>query len=273
MNKRAVLKFIVYLLLVVFAALFLIPVYLLIMTSLKANSQVSLSQMWALPHPFGFSGLVQAWQQVAPDMMNSVYLAVSATVVVAILGAINGYALSKWKFRGSNVVYFFILLGMFIPYQSTLIPLIRVLNTLGLFDTIPGLALVHIVYGIPIMTLIFRNFFADIPDELVESAQIDGTKYWGIFRYIMMPLSIPGVVVAAIWEFTQVWNDFLFGVAVTDPPYQPVTVAIVNIAGSQHIQWNVLMSSTLIASLPTLLVYLLLGRYFVRGLLAGSVKG
>lgn len=162
---------------------------------------------------------------------------------------------------------------MFIPYQITLIPLLRVLDAIHLFNTIPGLALVHIVYGIPIMTLIFRNFFAEIPTDLVEAAQIDGTGYWGVYRHIILPLSIPGFVVAGIWEFTQVWNDFLFGVTVTEPPHQPVTVAIVNIAGSQHIQWNVLMSSTLIASLPTLIIYLILGRYFVRGLLAGSVKG
>lgn len=273
MTMRLFNRTLLYAVLVVFAVIFLIPVYLLIITSLKANSAVSLQQMWSLPHPFGLSGLAEAWQQVSPDMMNSVYLAVSATVVVTIIGSVNGYALSKWKFRGANIIYFLILLGMFIPYQSTLIPLIRILNSLGLFDTIPGLALVHIVYGIPMMTLIFRNFFAEIPNELLESAQIDGNGYWGIFKNIMLPLSIPGFVVAAIWEFTQVWNDFLFGVTVTDPPLQPVTVAIVNIAGSQHIQWNVLMSSTLIASLPTLVVYLVLGRYFVRGLLAGSVKG
>ncbi|QQE77935.1 carbohydrate ABC transporter permease [Alicyclobacillus sp. SO9] len=273
MTARTVNRTLLYVVLLIFAVIFLIPVYLLIITGLKSNSSISIDQMWALPHVLGLTGLVQAWQHVGPDMLNSVYLAVTATVVVTILGSVNGYALSKWKFRGSNVIYFLILLGMFIPYQSTLIPLIRVLNTIGLFDTIPGLALVHIVYGIPMMTLIFRNFFADIPNELIESAQIDGNGYWGIFRHIMLPLSVPGFVVAAIWEFTQVWNDFLFGVTVTDPPHQPVTVAIVNIAGSQHIQWNVLMSSTLIASLPTLIVYLVLGRYFVRGLLAGSVKG
>lgn len=273
MTARTVNRTLLYVVLIVMAIIFLIPVYLLIITGLKANASINITQMWSLPHPFGFTGIAQAWQHIAPDMLNSVYLAVTATVVVTILGSVNGYALSKWKFRGSNIVYFLILLGMFIPYQSTLIPLIRVLNRIGLFDTIPGLALVHIVYGIPMMTLIFRNFFADIPNELIESAQIDGNGYWGVFRHIMLPLSVPGFVVAAIWEFTQVWNDFLFGVAVTDPPHQPVTVAIVNIAGSQHIQWNVLMSSTLLASLPTLIVYLVLGRYFVRGLLAGSVKG
>lgn len=273
MTAGPIRKTFTYIALIVFAAVFLLPIYLLIITSLKHNSDVSLAHMWALPHPIGFSGLAQAWQQVGPDMLNSVYLAVPATIIVAIIGSVNGYALAKWQFKGSNIVYFFILLGMFIPYQSTLIPLIRILDRIHLFNTIPGLALVHIVYGIPMMTLIFRNFFADIPTDLIESAQIDGTAYWGVFRHIMLPLSIPGFVVAGIWEFTQVWNDFLFGVTVTDPPNQPVTVAIVNISGSQHIQWNVLMASTLIASLPTLIIYLILGRYFVRGLLAGSVKG
>ncbi len=271
--SRLVMQILNYFVLGVLGAVFLIPVYLLVVTSLKSNSAVSLTTMWSLPNSFGLSGLSQAWQQVAPDMLNSVYLAVSATIVSAGIGSLNGYALSKWTFRGSNVIYFFILLGMFIPYQITLIPLLRVLDAIHLFNTIPGLALVHIVYGIPIMTLIFRNFFAEIPTDLVEAAQIDGTGYWGVYRHIILPLSIPGFVVAGIWEFTQVWNDFLFGVTVTEPPHQPVTVAIVNIAGSQHIQWNVLMSSTLIASLPTLIIYLILGRYFVRGLLAGSVKG
>lgn len=273
MTGRLVRRSLLYLLLIFFAIIFLLPVYMLVITSLKHNANVSLSHMWSLPNPIGFSGLVQAWHAVSPDLLNSVYLAVPVTIIAAFVGALNGYALSKWKFRGSNVVYFLILLGMFIPYQSTLIPLVKVLADLHLFGTLSGLALAHIVYGLPIMTLIFRNFFADIPQEIVESAQIDGNGYWGIFRYIMLPLSVSAFVVAGIWEFTQVWNDFLFGVTITLPPFQPVTVAIVNLAGSQHIQWNVLMASTLIASLPTLLVYFILGRFFVRGLLAGSVKG
>lgn len=273
MKRNIAGRSLLYVILVIFAAAFLLPVYLLIVTSLKANANVSIAHMWTLPHSIGLQGIELAWQQIAPNLLNSIYLAVPATAIVSFLGAMNGYALSKWTFKGANVIYFFILLGMFIPYQSTLIPIIKVLEAIHLFDTIPGLMLIHIVYGIPIMTLIFRNFFGEIPTDLVESAQIDGNGYWGVFRNIMLPLSVPGFVVAGIWEFTQVWNDFLFGVTVTDPPYQPVTVAIVNIAGSQHIQWNVLMASTLLASLPTLIIYLVLGRYFVRGLLAGSVKG
>lgn len=271
--KRILSRTVLYVVLAIFLAIFLLPIYMLVITSLKHNAAVSLSHMWQLPHPISFSGLAEAWNAVAPDLMNSVYLAVPVTIIASFIGALNGYALSKWKFRGANVVYFVILLGMFIPYQSTLIPLVKVLAVIHLYGTIPGLALAHIVYGLPIMTLIFRNFFAEIPNDILESAQIDGQGYWGIFRYIMLPLSVSGFVVACIWEFTQVWNDFLFGVTITQPPLQPVTVAIVNLAGSQHIQWNVLMGATLIASLPTLLVYFVMGRYFVRGLLAGSVKG
>ncbi len=271
--KRIASRTVLYVVLAIFLAIFLLPIYMLVITSLKHNAAVSLSHMWAFPHPISLSGLAQSWSAVAPDLLNSVYLAVPVTIIASFIGALNGYALSKWKFRGANVVYFVILLGMFIPYQSTLIPLVKVLAAIHLYGTIPGLALAHIVYGLPIMTLIFRNFFAEIPNDILESAQIDGQGYWGIFRYIMLPLSVSGFVVACIWEFTQVWNDFLFGVTITQPPWQPVTVAIVNLAGSQHIQWNVLMGATLIASLPTLLVYFVMGRYFVRGLLAGSVKG
>ncbi|NMP22870.1 carbohydrate ABC transporter permease [Sulfobacillus harzensis] len=271
--KRIAGRTVLYVVLTFFLVIFLLPVYMLVVTSLKHNAAVSLSHMWSLPHPIAFSGLAQAWHVVSPDLLNSVYLAVPVTIIASFIGAINGYALSKWKFRGANIVYFIILLGMFIPYQSTLIPLVKVLAAIHLFGSIPGLALAHIVYGLPIMTLIFRNFFAEIPQDILESAQIDGQGYWGIFWYIMLPLSVSGFVVACIWEFTQVWNDFLFGVSITLPPWQPVTVAIVNLSGSQHIQWNVLMAATLIASLPTLLVYFIAGRYFVRGLLAGSVKG
>lgn len=273
MAVRVARKSVLYLGLIFFLLIFLLPIYMLVITSLKHNVDVGLSQMWAWPHPFGLSGLRQAWHDVSPNLLNSVYLAVPVTIIASLMGAINGYALSKWKFRGSNLIYLLILIGMFIPYQSTLIPLVKVLAVIGLYGGLPGLALAHIVYGLPIMTLIFRNFFGEVPQDIIESAQIDGNGYWGIFGRIMLPLSISAFVVAGIWEFTQVWNDFLFGVTLTQPPWQPVTVEIVNLAGSQHIQWNVLMASTLIASVPTLIVYFILGRYFVRGLLAGSVKG
>ncbi|MCY0887299.1 MAG: carbohydrate ABC transporter permease [Alicyclobacillaceae bacterium] len=273
MAMRRFNKYLLYVVLTVIALFYLMPVYVVLVTSFKNDAEVSLSQMWWLPHLWSISAIGAAWHQLAPNFGNSFYLAISATILASALGSVNGYALSKWKFKGANVVFFLILFGMFIPYQSVLIPLLRVLNTIGLYNTIPGLILVHTVYGIPICTLIFRNFYASIPHDIIESAQIDGTGYWGIFRFIILPLSISGFVVAGIWEFTQVWNNFLFAVAVTNPPNQPVTVALVNIAGSQTVPFNELMASALIASIPTLVVYILLGKYFVRGLLAGSVKG
>ncbi len=263
----------VYMVLIIAAILYLLPVYLVLVTSLKSNASVSLAHMWNIPlHP-GFASLRAAWAQLGPNFGNSFYLAIPATFLSSALGAVNGYALSKWHFRGANVLFFIILMGLFIPYQSVLIPLLRVMDTIGLYNSIPGLIIVHTVYGIPITTLIFRNFYANIPDDVLEAAKIDGTGYWGIFRYVILPLSVSGFVVSAIWQFTQIWNNFLFAVALTNPPHQPVTVALVNIAGSQTIQWNVQMASALLVSIPTLVVYIVLGKYFVRGLLAGAVKG
>jgi glucose/mannose transport system permease protein len=166
------------------------------------------------------------------------------------------------------------LFGMFIPYQSILIPLVQVLQKMGLYGSIPGLIFVHVVYGIPITTLIFRNYYAEVPTELVEAAKIDGAGIIGIYRHILFPISMPGFVVVMIWQFTSIWNDFLFGIIVTSrPAVQPITVALNNMAGSYIVEWNVQMAGALLAALPTLLVYVLLGRYFMRGLLAGSLKG
>jgi len=266
-------RVLVYGLLTIAAIFYLMPVYVVLVTSLKSNAAISLQSMWSLPlHP-SLAALKAAWQQLAPNFGNSLYLTIPATLISSLLGALNGYALAKWRFKGSDTIFFLILLGLFIPYQSVLIPLLRVMDSLGLYNSIPGLILVHVVYGIPITTLIFRNFYAAIPDEILEAGKIDGANYWGIFRWIMLPLSISGFVVTGIWQFTQVWNNFLFAVALTNPPHQPVTVALVNIAGSQTVQWNVQMASALLVSLPTLIVYIFLGKYFVRGLLAGSVKG
>ncbi len=270
---RKVTRSLLYVLLITLAILYLVPIYVVVITSLKDNAAITLSHMWSLPlHP-NFTSIISAWDQLGPNFGNSLELAIPATIISSFIGSLNGYALSKWKFKGSNVVFFIILFGMFIPYQSVLIPLLRVLDSIGLYNTIAGLILVHSIYGIPITTLIFKNFYSAIPTEIIESGQIDGVGYWGVFRYLILPLSIPGFVVTGIWQFTQVWNNFLFAVSLTNPPNQPVTVALVNIAGSQTVQWNVQMASALIASLPTLIVYIFLGKYFVRGLLAGSVKG
>lgn len=264
---------ILYVTLSIMACLYLVPVYLVLVTSFKPTSEIDISTMWHFPHALDLYGMSQAWASLSANFLNSVYMVVPAVIISSLIGALNGYALSKWRFRGSNVVFFFLLFGMFIPYQSVLIPLLEVLQSIGLYNTIAGLAFVHIVYGIPITTLIFRNFYSAIPDDLIEAGKIDGSGYFGIFRHIILPLSISGFVVVGIWQFTNIWNEFLFGVTLTIPPHQPITAALQNLSGSQVIQWNVQMSGALLTSLPTLLVYLILGKYFVRGLLAGSVKG
>jgi glucose/mannose transport system permease protein len=201
-------------------------------------------------------------------------MVIPAMIVSSLLGSLNGYVLSKWRFRGSDALFTAILFGMFIPYQSILIPLVLTLQRLGLYGSIPGLILTHVVYGIPITTLIFRNYYASIPTELLEAAKVDGAGFFTIYRRVILPLSATGFVVVAIWQFTSIWNEFLFGLVITNSPQErPVTVALQNIAGSQYTMWNVQMAGALLVALPTLLVYILLGRYFLRGLLAGSLKG
>jgi glucose/mannose transport system permease protein len=199
---------------------------------------------------------------------------VPATLISAMLGSMNGYVLAKWKFRGADLLFPLILFGMFIPYQAILIPLVQTTQSLGLYGSIPGLIFVHVVYGIPITTLIFRNYYAGVPTELVEAARIDGAGILGVYRHILFPLSLPGFVVVIIWQFTSIWNEFLFAIVLTsNPRVQPIMVALNNLAGSYSVQWNVQMAGALIVALPTLLVYIFLGRYFLRGLLAGSLKG
>lgn len=273
MKQRAWSRAVLYLICLVMSLFFLMPVYVMLVTSVKPLDEVTLADMWKLPTTFDWSSYQTAFAKLAPNFWNSVYLVVPATIISAILGALNGYVLSKWKFKGADTLFTLILFGMFIPYQSILIPLIQFLREIGLYNTIPGLIFVHVVYGIPITTLMFRNFYAAIPDEMIESAKIDGAGFLRIFRYIMLPLSITGFVVVAIWQFTNIWNEFLFAVTITTSAQQPIMVALQNLSGSQIVQWNVQMAGALLAALPTLLVYIFLGKYFVRGLLAGSVKG
>jgi glucose/mannose transport system permease protein len=265
---------VLYALLVALAAFYLLPMFAIVVTSLKSFAEVSRSTLWELPKAPTLESYVTAFNKLAPSFLNSVLLVVPAATISAVLGSLNGYVLSKWKFRGANIVFTLLLFGMFIPYQSILIPLFQFLSAVGLYGGIPGLIVVHVVYGIPICTLIFRNYFAAVPNELLEAAKIDGASVLGIFLRIMLPISIPGFVVVMIWQFTSIWNEFLFAVTIAqDPTQQPITVALQNLAGSLLAQYQIQMAGALLAAAPTLVVYVLLGRYFVRGLLAGSLKG
>ena len=282
-------RVLLYAVLIAGAVLYLMPVYVLLVTGLKSFEEVSLTTMWNLPSGLSLDSFIKAWTGgeaaegygglaafggLGKNFVNSLYLTVPATLISAMIGSINGYLLTKWKFRGSDMLFVFLLFGMFIPYQSILIPLMQVLSAVGLSGTMPGLIACHIIYGISITTLIFRNYYAAVPSELIEASRIDGANIFSIYWYVLFPLSLPGFVVVMIWQFTQIWNDFLFAVTVIgNPELQPITVALNNLAGSMIVEWNVQMAGALIAALPTLVVYIFLGRFFVRGLMAGSLKG
>lgn len=255
------------------AAFFLLPIWVMLITGLKSFDEVSLARMWELPSGINLDNFAAAFERLAPNLLNSVLLAVPAAGISAVIGSMNGYILSKFKFPGSDLVFTLFLVGMFIPYQSVLIPLVLFVQSLGLSGSLLGLILVHVIYGIPITTLIFRNYYATLPTEIVESARVDGAGFFAIYRHLILPLSVPGFAVVLIWQFTQVWNEFLFALVLTRPQTWPVTVALNNMAGTQIVEWNVQMAGALLAALPTLVVYILLGRYFLRGLMAGALKG
>jgi len=259
--------------LIFMAVFYLLPIYVMLITGLKGFEEVSLKTMWDLPTQISFDNFVEAYDKLAPHLWNSFNMVIPAAVISSFLGSINGYILSKWKFRGADIIFPAILFGMFIPYQSILIPLVEFMNRIGLYGGLPGLMLTHIIYGLPITTLTFRNYYATIPKELLDASHIDGAGLLGSYWHILLPLSLPSFVVVLIWQFTSAWNDFLFAVVLTNPQSWPITVALNNMAGSQIIAWNVQMAGSLLAALPTLLVYIFLSRYFIRGLMAGSLKG
>jgi glucose/mannose transport system permease protein len=259
--------------LVLAVGLFLLPVYMMLVTALKEPATIELATAWRTPSPWSWDGFAQAWTAFLPKLRNSLVLTVSASAASALLGSLNGYALARWPFPGSRLAFAFILFGMFIPYQAILIPLFGFIKAIGLYGSIWGLVLVHTVYGLPITTLIFRNYYLEIPEAMVEAAELEGAGFFAIYRQVVFPLSLPAFVVVVIWQFTQIWNEFLFAVTLSNPDSQPITVALAQLAGGEAVRWNMPMAGALLAALPTLLVYVLFGRWFVRGLLAGSVKG
>lgn len=271
--RRYTLQVITYTILIVMAIIFLTPVYLVIITSLKDPANINLQTTWDLPQSWYWQSYTEVYKAFGPRIFNSAILVFWATLLSSILGSINGYVFSKWRIPGENIFFPLILFGMFIPYQAILIPLFEFMADTGLYGGLPGLILIHTVYGLPITTLIFRNFYVDIPDEMLEAAAIDGADFFKLYTRIVFPLSIPGFVVVIIWQFTQIWNEFLFAVTMTNTESQPITVGLAQLAGGEAVNWNLPMAGALVAALPPLLVYLILGRYFIRGLLAGSIKG
>lgn len=271
--RRIPSRALIYILLLFFSMFYLIPMYVMLVTGFKNFDEVSLRTMWDLPSGLAVENFRAAYQVLAPHLWNSIRLVIPTAMISAMIGSINGYILTKWRFPGVGILFPLILFGMFIPYQSIIIPLVQFMSWLGLAGGIPGLALAHIIYGIPITTLIFRGYYASVPTEMVEAARIDGASLIQTYVNIFLPLSVPAFVVVLIWQFTASWNDFLFAVILTNSSNWPIMVALNNMAGSQIIAWNVQMAGSFLAALPTLIVYIILGRYFLRGLMSGALKG
>ncbi|MBG0788966.1 MAG: carbohydrate ABC transporter permease [Desulfovibrionaceae bacterium] len=274
MKRRAITpgSVLLYATLTLLALFFLMPAYMAAVTALKLPQDISLPTSWEWPATLNWASFSQAIELLKPNFINSLILTVTATIGSTVLGSLNGYVFSKWKFAGSEIVFTLFLFGMFIPYQVILIPLFQTLRAMHLYGGLPGLILAHIVYGLPITSLIFRNFYAQIPTALVESARLDGAGFFSIYLRVVFPLSIPGFVVTSLWQFTQIWNEFLWGICLTRHADNPITVGLAQLAGGQAVSWNLPMAGSIMAAVPVLCIYIFLGRYFIRGLLAGSVK-
>jgi glucose/mannose transport system permease protein len=271
---KPALRVAIYAFLIGMMFVYLLPVYTVVATSLKTPQEAGkLDSVWKFPSSPHWESYEVALTELAPKIRNSFLLTLNATIISALMGSMNGYVLAKWRFPGAKIVFPLMLFGMFIPYQSILIPLFQFVQDINLGGSLLALILAHVVYGLPITTLIFRNYYAEVPTEMVEAGFIDGAGFFGVYRWILFPLSLPGFVVVVIWQFTQIWNEFLFAVTLTNENSQPITVALALLAGGEAVKWNLPMAGAVLAALPTLIVYIVLGRYFIRGLLAGSVKG
>lgn len=274
----------IYSVLLLFAFYYITPLYVMIVTSLKTMPEVRMGNIFSPPMEITFEPWVKAWSQactgitcegLSPGFWNSVQILIPSVLISIIVASINGYALANWRYKGANTFFTILILGAFIPYQVMIYPLVIILRELGLYGSLWGLVLVHTIFGMPILTLIFRNYFASLPEELFKAARVDGAGFWTIFIKVMMPMSLPIFVVAIILQVTGIWNDFLFGVIYTKPATYPMTVQLNNIVNAvQGVkEYNVNMAATLLTGLVPLTIYFISGKLFVRGIAAGAVKG
>ena len=279
-----VTRTLIYLFLLLFALFYLLPFGVMLVNSVKPLSEIREGNMIAFPEIWTIEPWLAAWSYaqigveptgLKPYFWNSIKMVVPAVAISTLLGALNGYVLTKWRFKGDTILFGFMLFACFIPFQIVLIPMARILGIAGLAGSTSGLVLVHVVYGIGFTTLYFKNYYQVFPTELIRAAQIDGAGFFRIFWRILLPSSGPIIVVSVIWQFTNIWNDFLFGASFADQDSQPMTVALNNLVSSSTgvKEYNVHFAGAIMAAMPTLLVYVVAGRYFVRGLMAGSVKG
>ena len=277
-------RFLIYAVLIFFAVYFLVPLFLMVITSVKNMDEIRTGTLIALPRAPTLEPWLKAWgyatigvtnEGIRGFFWNSIRMVIPAVLISTLIGAVNGYVLAKWRFRGSDTFFAMLLLGCFIPFQVVLLPMARTLGFLGLSESVWGLVFVHTIYGLAFTTLFFRNYYVAVPSELVNAARIDGAGFFRIFWKIMLPISTPIFMVTIIWQTTQIWNDFLFGVCFSTGETQPVTVALNNLVNTSSSvkEYNVDMAAAIIAALPTLFVYFVAGKYFVRGLTAGAVKG
>ncbi|PVZ11229.1 MULTISPECIES: carbohydrate ABC transporter permease [unclassified Pseudomonas] len=268
-------RVLIYAILILACLVYLVPLAVMLLTSFKTPDDISTGNLLSLPAAFTTIGWEKAWASVHGYFWNSVRFAVPAVLISTAVGALNGYVLSMWRFRGSQLFFGLLLFGCFLPFQTVLLPASFTLGKMGLANTTAGLVIMHVVYGIAFTTLFFRNFYVAVPEALVKAARLDGAGFFTIFGKILLPMSVPTIMVCVIWQFTQIWNDFLFGVVFASGDAQPITVALNNLVNTSTgvKEYNVDMAAAMIAGLPTLLVYVLAGKYFLRGLTAGAVKG
>ncbi len=275
---------VLYGILVLLALFYLLPLYVMVVTSLKDMAEIRVGNIFAPPVQITFEPWVNAWAEACTGLncdglsrgfWNSVRIAVPSVLLSIFIASVNGYALANWRFRGSEVFFAILIFGAFIPYQVMLYPVVIILRTIGLYGTLTGLVVVHSIFGMPILTLLFRNYFVSVPEELFKAARVDGAGFWGIYLRIMLPMSLPIFVVAIILQVTGIWNDFLFGVVYAKPEVYPMTVQLNNIVNSvQGVkEYNVNMAATILTGLVPLVIYFLSGKLFVRGIAAGAVKG
>ena len=275
---------IIYGTLIVISIYYLLPLWVMIMTSLKGMPEIRMGNIFSPPLEITFEPWVKAWSYACTGIncdglsrgfWNSVKILIPSLILSISVASVNGYALANWKFKGSEVFFTILIFGAFIPYQIMIYPIVILLREIGLMGSTAGLVLVHTIFGMPILTLLFRNHFAAIPDELFKAARVDGAGFWGIYFKVLLPMSIPIFVVAMILQVTGIWNDFLFGVIYTKPETYPMTVQLNNIVNSvQGVkEYNVNMAATLLTGLVPLAIYFVSGKLFVRGIAAGAVKG
>ncbi|MCX5479149.1 carbohydrate ABC transporter permease [Kaistia geumhonensis] len=273
-----------YVFLVIAAAFFLLPMYVMIVTSLKPMSEIRLGNIFSLPEAWTIEPWLQAWNSACTGLncggikvgfWNSIRILVPSVIISIFIGALTGYALSLWRARGSNLLFAVLLLGAFLPYQVFIYPLVRIYSSVGIYGTMAGIVVTHTIFGLPLMTLLFRNYYSSLPIELFKAARVDGGGFWAIFFRLMLPMSTPIIIVAVILQVTGIWNDFLFGVVFAGRENLPMTVQLNNIVNSTQGEklYNVNMAATILTALVPLVVYFVSGRWFVRGIAAGAVKG